>query len=91
MAVFMVIVDRQLEAVKERLDKNYPNAYYPYHNNDRVFFVASSDIAEKIAVNLGIKGENKIDNMGGAVFRLNSSYAGYTQNALWDWLSQNDE
>lgn len=91
MSVFIVLLDEGgNEAVKKRLHEEYEGAY-AYHANDRVIFVRTNDIAENVAVKIGIKGDKKVADATGAVFRINSSYAGYTQNSLWDWLSQNEQ
>ena len=94
MAIFIVLVDKEVEAVKKRLKEAYDeSSYYLYHDIDNAFLVKTDDISEVAAVKLGIKGDenNRIAGVAGAVFKLNSSYAGYTKNALWEWLGKSDE
>ncbi len=54
-----------------------------------LFFLVSTDvIAETIAINVGIKGDDRIEDANGVVFRLKASYSGYAARSLWDWLAQ---
>ena len=74
------------EAVTERVQSVYPE-HFKY--SDTIFFVEDSRrITENIAVDLGIKGKNRIDDASGVVLKLGvyPSYSGYTTKTLWDWL-----
>lgn len=44
--------------------------------------VVTADIAEAV----GLKGDDRIDESSGVVFKMNSAYSGYTQRSLWEWL-----
>ena len=55
---------------------------------DNLVLVASDDIAEQVAQKVGIKGENRIEGVTGAVFKLNGAYAGFASRALWEWLTE---
>ena len=86
MATFFVIVEAGEDIVKEEL-RQYPDNY-EYQKN--VFLVRTDDIAETIANNLRIKGDNQAKDVSGAVFKLNASFAGYTRQSLWDWLTKDE-
>ena len=90
MSVYVVIVDSEEEKVKELLESSYPNCY-PHISNKKLVFVRSEDAAEQIATKIGIKGENRIKGGSGVVFKLNSTYAGFTHNSLWEWLGKDDQ
>ncbi len=92
MATFLAIIDEEnsIESVRRRIKEKYPGSY-EHHSDSQVFFIRSDDIAAQIAQNIGMKGENgENDRISGAVFKLNSSYSGYTNGAIWDWLSKDD-
>jgi hypothetical protein len=91
MAVYHVIIDSGSNADKatERLKEAFAD-HYKYHDQERVWLVRTDDISETIAVKIGFKGDDNPDNSTGAVFKMNSNYAGYTKGAVWEWLSKND-
>ena len=73
MNVFVVVLtDDDHEGLRERVAGLYPNAYWL---EDGTVLVAADAIAEEVA-------------MKGVVFKLNSSYSGYTRRSLWDWLRE---
>ena len=90
MSIFIVIIDESNQEVEELLDKHYSDNYR-YHENDRVFFVRTKHIADKIARNLKIKTDDDKSLVNGVVLKLNSSYSGFTSRAIWDWLDKEDE
>ena len=71
--------------VADRIDNMYPTAYRVAAN---VFLILSDDLAEDVAHKIGIKGDSRIEDARGAVFKLNGAYAGYAPRAMWDWLSE---
>lgn len=82
--IFAVVLDSPNPAVKERLDKEFANV----HRHRSTFLlvpvemnVSTNDVA-KIS---GIKGQNR--DASGVVFKLNAAYSGYTDKALWEWIS----
>ena len=85
MAVHMIVLSRPNDAVASRIQETYPDNYEITHT---CCLVQSKDISQKIAVTVGIKGENRIDNATGVVFRLNGAYSGFASRALWEWLDQ---
>lgn len=81
--VFAVLLDKASIQAEARLKARYSSVY---EVSDKAFLVRTADLAETVAKNVGIKGDDRI--MSGVVFRLNSIYSGYTSRVLWDWLSE---
>lgn len=90
MPVFAVVLNEENSEVAERIEKLFPDFY---QLNDTVFLVQKDGIipAEKVAVSIKIKGEDRIEDAHGVVFRLNKAYSGYSACSLWDWLGQAEE
>lgn len=85
MCMFAVILNEANQKAAERIAESYP-AYYRF--SDTVFLVSDDALAETVSASVGIKGDDRIDEAGGVVFRLNGAYAGYTKRVLWEWLSE---
>ena len=49
------------------------------------------ELTQEVAVRAGIKGEDRIEDASGVVFRLNGAYAGFAARSLWEWLGQAEE
>ncbi len=81
-AIFLRDIDQN---VISRIEENYPN-YYKL--SDTAFLVSSDRLTQDIAENIGIKGENRIENSLGVVFKLNNAFSGYFEGSLWEWLDQ---
>ena len=89
MAVFAVYVSGDADATKQiavRLRGAYPDPAH-YEMSGRFFFVRDDTITDTIAKRVGIKGADQIEGASGVIFKLNSSYAGYEDPALWEWLT----
>ena len=74
--------------VAARVAEKYP---LHYQVNDTFFLVRSSEIAEKVAIAAGIKGDKQVADARGVVFRLNGVYSGYAPGSIWDWLTTEEE
>ena len=85
MRMFAVILNEANQKAAERIAKSYPTHY---RFSDTVFLVSDDALAETVSASVGIKGDDRIDEAGGVVFRLNGAYAGYTKRVLWEWLSE---
>ena len=84
-AIFLKEMDTN---VIKRIEENYPN-YYKL--SDTAFLVSSDRLSQDIAENVGIKRENSSENSLGVVFRLSSTFSGYFERSLWEWLDQWDK
>ena len=88
MNIFAIVLSADNPMVVQRIKEEYPNAY---SLTSTFFLVQSNSIAEDVAIAAGIKGDEKVENARGVVFRLNGSYSGFTKSSLWDWLQQAQE
>ena len=84
--LFAVVLHEQNLEVEERLIKKYPT-HYKYTDTFYLVTVDGIVISEEIAKAIGIKGDSRIENSSGVVFKLKSAYSGYTKRTLWEWLS----
>ncbi len=89
MTVYAVLLRESNDEVAKRLFDHYKEEDY-YCMSDTTYLVRSSTIAEKVAVAIGLKGEDRIEDASGVVFKLNHSFAGYSSRDLWDWLEQTE-
>ena len=81
---FAVVLDDPNEKVLERLEGKYPNT----RCHTDTFFLVPVDktvTTDDVAVVAGIKGDSR--DASGIVFKINAAYSGYTNKALWEWLS----
>ncbi len=83
MAVFAIALNMENDEIHRRIEDSYPRNH---QFSSTLFLVQDDTIPETVARNVGIKGDNRITDTGGVVFRLEGSYAGFTSRALWDWL-----
>ncbi len=86
MHIYLIQLLTANAAVGERVQRSCPEAF---KYNDTTFLVIdSSPITENIAIQVGIKGDDRVDDASGFVVKLGSppSYSGYTNRSLWDWL-----
>lgn len=87
MIIHAIVLTEANAEVDERIKNEYPKRY---KLNDTFFLVRSDTISEEVAINVGIKGDDRVGDVTGVVFKLNGVYAGYAQNSLWDWLTTED-
>lgn len=88
MAIYAIILEEPITPQGEyAIQSVYPDAYKV---REGVFLVHSEDIAQDIAIAVGIKTKDDGSNMSGVVFKLNGSYSGYAARAMWDWLRQKE-
>ena len=88
MRTFAIALNEANPDIVERIERKYPDHY---RITDTSFLVADDTIAEKVAMAVGIKGDDRIENARGVVFKLNGAYSGYSSRSLWDWLTFAEE
>ena len=88
--LFAIVLNEPNREVDERIAKAYPRRF---KYTDTCYLVAfdESVITEDIAEGTGLKGEDRIENASGVVFKLNAAYSGYTKKTLWEWLNSVEE
>lgn len=84
MSIHAIVLSEANAEVSTRIEARYPQHYAL---NNTFFLVRSDKITEKVAIDVGIKGDERIEDALGVVFKLNGTYAGYASRALWDWLT----
>ena len=88
MSIFAIILKERNEEVTNLIEESYPDNY-PL--SDSVFLVSRDTLADKIAKEIKIKGDDRIEDALGVVFKLSGAYAGYASRALWEWLDKVEE
>ena len=83
--LFVVVLDEPNDEVAGLIKEKYSECY---EFSDTVFLVSQDSLAETIAQEIKIKGENRLQTAIGAVFKLNGAYAGYASRSLWEWLEK---
>ena len=76
--------------VEQRIIDNYPKPRH-FKLTDAFYLVRDGHLSEDIAVSAGLKGDERIEQAAGVVFRLNRAYAGYASPLLWEWLVDAEE
>ena len=85
MRVYAVLLNEPAPDIKEQIEKQYTKPNH-YKINDTAFFIQTNKLADDVAQDIGLKGENQGERVFGVVIKLNSSYSGFNLPALWDWL-----
>lgn len=88
MSIFALILQAEDPQITKRIRDNFRKSH---EVSPTVFVVVSEDLSEKVAVNAGIKGENRASETGGVVFKLQDAYSGYAHPSIWEWLKENSE
>ena len=84
MAVFAIALIQPNQEVIRLINSKYPGRY---EYNSTLYLIEADALAEAVAVNVGIKGENRVTDASGFVIKLEEfSYSGYTTRSLWDWF-----
>ena len=84
MSIFSIVLHEANSEVAQRIETQYPNNFM---YTDTFYLVESDSIAATVALNIGLKGDDRVDEASGVVFKLNNAFSGYTKRSLWDWLS----
>lgn len=87
MAVFATFLDDETAEARERIAEHYPGTQH-LELTDQLFLISSDSIADSVARNIGLKGDDQIKGLTGVVFKLNAAYAGFTYRSIWDWLTE---
>lgn len=85
--IFVVTLTVENTEIEERIKEAY--RYYPL--SDKCYLVSSDGISEQVANQIGLKGNERIPDALGVVFKLNGAYSGYASKSIWEWLSDQEE
>ena len=87
--LFAVVLDDDSSnkgATYERLKKKFDRVYK--HKDTLILVACPPDVlTREIAEVSGIRGAGREPRETGVVFKLNKGYSGFTNKALWEWLS----
>lgn len=88
MSIFAVVLRERNERVVARLR----NAYEDHFSLSSTFFLVPSDeLSSVVATTIGIKGDDRVEDSNGVVFKITDAYSGYTTKALWEWLNNHED
>lgn len=86
MSVFAIILSEEHEGVRGRIQTQYPG-HFPY--SPTFFLIEADKLTEDIAIEVGLKGDNRFEESSGFVLKLDPLiYSGYTARSLWEWLGE---
>ena len=88
MSIFAIALSEPNPDAIQRIKGKHPRHY---ELNDASFLVEGDYLAEDVATEVGIKGENRIETAYGAVFKLNRYYSGFAAKSLWEWPERGDK
>ncbi len=83
--LFAVVLYEPSAEVEARLSE----AYAEHHKYTDTFYLVCTEpsaVTSDIAETVGLKGDNRVEDSSGVVFKMNSAFSGYTQRSLWEWL-----
>ncbi len=89
MAVFAVhLSGDNIEEPVQQLRDAYPDQEH-FEISERLFLVHSDGLARNVATKVGIgkEADDPFESVTGVVFKLNASYSGYDNRAMWEWLT----
>ncbi len=84
--LFAVVLWEPNEEVEKRLFDAYKDRY---KYTDTFYLIRTEEpsaVTSEIATAVGIKGDSRVGQSSGAVFKMNSAFSGHTQKSLWEWL-----
>ena len=90
MTLYAIVLTEPNAEVDARIRGKYTTDRELYDKLNDTFYLVRSDsiYSEEVAVNVGIKGYDRVKNAKGVVFRLNGvTYSGYAPGSIWEWLS----
>lgn len=86
MPIYAVVLIEPNAEVGGRIRREYPGSF----EYTPTFFLLEADaLAETVAISVGIKGDDRIEEASGFIIKLEAfSYSGYTSRTLWEWLRE---
>ena len=85
MAIFAIILREPNPKVQEQINIGYPDRV---ELSPAVTIIATKHTSETVAQNAG--GNHRIDDVSGAVIKLQGTYSGHTIKTLWEWLDEHE-
>ena len=88
MFIHAILLTDDSDEVVARIKERYPKFF---EVNEGCYLVRCDDLTEEVAIAVGIKGDDRAEDAGGVVLKLNGAYAGFAPGSLWEWLSIGEE
>ena len=88
MFIHAILLTDDSDDVVARIKKHYPKSF---EVNEGCYLVRCDDLTEEVAIAVGIKGDDRAEDAGGVVLKLNGAYSGFAPGSLWEWLSIGEE
>ena len=88
MSIFAVVLREPNERVVARLRNAHPDHF---SLSSTFFHVPSDELSSVVATAIGIKGDDKVEDASGIVFKITDAYSGYTTKALWEWMNNHED
>ena len=82
-----ILEDDCSPSVASRIVETFPGSS-SFRISKNCYFVKSEGLSGFVAEKVGLKGDKAIEGASGIVFKLNSSYSGYADTGIWEWLSE---
>lgn len=86
--IHMVLLTKSSAGVVALIQEKYPDHHQV---TETCSLVQTKELTQDIAIKVGVKGPNRIDDTSGVVFKLNGAYSGFAARTLWEWLGQAEE
>ena len=83
MFVHAILLTDDSDEVVARIKKHYPKCF---EVNEGCYLVRCDDLTQDVAIAVGIKGDDRAEDAGGVVVKLNGAYSGFASRSLWEWL-----
>ena len=84
--LFAIILTSGEEKGAGFIKKKYPKTSFSLTPN--TFVVVADTLSQDIAQDVGLTEDAESLGVRGAVFKLNGSYTGYANRAIWEWLEK---
>lgn len=83
MFVHAILLTDDSDEVVARIKERYPKCF---EVNESCYLVRCDDLTQDVAIAVGIKGDDRAEDAGGVVVKLNGAYSGFASRSLWEWL-----
>ena len=84
MTIHVICLEKENAEATKRIGESYPASH---SISSTSFLVRTDDVSDKVAANVGIKGDNRSEEAVGVVLKLNGAYAGFASSSIWEWLA----
>jgi len=86
MKIFVIVLDKQGESVKEEVYDRLKNKNVKFYRISSATFILKGEyLSGEVAEIVGIKGDDRLKDASGVVFRIDS-YSGFADPSIWEFL-----